>query len=67
MSLAWRGLDGMDGMNSPILAQDGRSTHAMKEHLSGKTGATDGSRDLKGAEDGKTNVRFCASMAQDAS
>ena len=57
----------MDGMNSPILAQDGRSTHAMEGQLSGKTGATDGSRDLKGAEDGKNNVRFCASMAQGAS
>ena len=57
----------MDSMDSPILVQDGRSTHAIKEHLSGKTGAKDGSRGFKGAGDEKNNVRFCASMAQDAS
>ena len=54
-------------MDSPNLAQHGNSTHAMKECLKSKTGIKDGSRDLKGAEDGKSNVSFCASMAQDAS
>ena len=35
----------------------------MQECLKGKMGTKDESRDLKGAEDGKSNVRLCASIA----
>ena len=43
----------MDGIASLSLAQDGRSTKAMKEHLNGRRGTKNESMDSKGAEDGE--------------
>ena len=39
-------------MDSPTLAQEKRSRHAMKNRLNGSRGTKDGYRDSKGAEDG---------------